>query len=83
MILGCFEGVARFPEFHYLFCIYFEEAPQRPTIRVESLRESLEEGDILKLKCEAVDGEPEGKISWLKGEHHLTVSINHNNSAVR
>ncbi|KAM7535601.1 hypothetical protein Aperf_G00000097228 [Anoplocephala perfoliata] len=42
------------------------EAPQRPTIRVESLRESLEEGDILKLKCEAVDGEPEGKISWLK-----------------
>ncbi|VDO07622.1 unnamed protein product [Rodentolepis nana] len=42
------------------------EAPQRPTIRVETTRESLEEGDILKLKCEAIDGEPEGKISWLK-----------------
>lgn len=44
------------------------EAPQRPIIHVESMREGLEEGDILKLRCEAVDGEPEGKISWLKGE---------------
>uniref|UniRef100_A0A915EUR2 Nephrin n=1 Tax=Echinococcus canadensis TaxID=519352 RepID=A0A915EUR2_9CEST len=45
------------------------EAPQRPSIRVESMRESLEEGDILKLRCEAVDGEPEGKISWLKATY--------------
>ncbi len=45
----------------------FSEAPQRPVIRVESKRDRLEEGDILKLKCEAIDGEPEGKLSWLKG----------------
>lgn len=47
--------------------VLFSEAPQRPVIRVESKRDRLEEGDILKLKCEAIDGEPEGKLSWLKG----------------
>uniref|UniRef100_A0A5K3ERS8 Nephrin n=1 Tax=Mesocestoides corti TaxID=53468 RepID=A0A5K3ERS8_MESCO len=48
------------------------EAPQRPVIRAESEREGLEEGDILKLKCEATDGEPHGRISWLKATRENT-----------
>ncbi|VDK74052.1 unnamed protein product [Dibothriocephalus latus] len=45
----------------------FEQvAPKTPTIRVESKRDDLIEGDILKLKCEAEDGEPDGTLTWLK-----------------